>query len=465
VTRARSLGGLLIGAALLLAPASATAQPYDVPPTWGGDFWDRPRLTGSWWGLRDDLGKKGVVLDTDLLLTPQGVSGGKNTAAEFWGNAEYTLNVDTQKLGLWPGGFFRISGQTAFGTSVNDDSGALVPVNLATLVPNLGEEGTGLTNLTITQFLSPKFGLVAGKIFLLDAFQGEFYGNYRTQFMNAALNFPTTAAMVPLSAYGGGLIVIPTDWLLLSALAVDPSGTVTNNDISEAFDDGAMVVASGKVTIKPFGLRGTQSVGGIWSNKSHFSLDQDPSNIARLLAEERFPRLANPGRLLTRILERFRPDLLTPTQPPKREDTTWFVYYSFEQYFWHPGGDQTRGIGLFFNFGASDGKANPIKYSFVTGIGGKGVVPGRPHDSFGVGWARTEASGNFVPFLRDTFNLGLGTGDTVEMYYNAAVTSWLSASLDLQVVSPTIKKAVGSDGNLKDIDTAVVVGARLYARF
>jgi hypothetical protein len=49
--------------------------------------------------------------------------------------------------------------------------GALVPVNVATLVPDLGEAATG-TNLIITQFLSPKFGLVAGKIFLLDGFQG-----------------------------------------------------------------------------------------------------------------------------------------------------------------------------------------------------------------------------------------------------------------------------------------------------
>src|SRR5262245_62957509 len=94
---------------LLLVAASASAQPVDVPPTWGGNFWDRPRLTGSWFGLRDEMGKKGVVLDLDLLLTPQGVaSGGVSTEAQFWGNAEYTLNVDTQKLGLWPGGFLNV---------------------------------------------------------------------------------------------------------------------------------------------------------------------------------------------------------------------------------------------------------------------------------------------------------------------------------------------------------------------
>jgi porin len=265
--------------------------------------------------------------------------------------------------------------------------GALVPVNVATLVPDLGEAATG-TNLIITQFLSPKFGLVAGKIFCSTASRGVL--------RRVPHPVHEHRAELPHDRRDGPTLRHPDDWLLLSALAVDPSGTVMNNDVSEAFDDGAMVITSAKVSIKPFGLRGTQSVGGIWSNKSHLSLQQDPSNIAPLLAEERFPRLADPGRLLTRILQRFRSDLLTPTQPPKREDTTWFVYYSFEQYFWHPGVDQTRGIGMFFNFGTSEGKANPIKYSFITGIGGKGVVPGRPHDTFGVGWARTEVSGNFV---------------------------------------------------------------------
>jgi hypothetical protein len=44
---------------LLLAMASvATAQPIDIPPTWGGSFWDRPRLTGSWFGLRTISGRR-----------------------------------------------------------------------------------------------------------------------------------------------------------------------------------------------------------------------------------------------------------------------------------------------------------------------------------------------------------------------------------------------------------------------
>src|SRR5262245_27712572 len=96
---------LSIGLVLLAVAGGASAQPLDIPPTWGGSFWDRPRLTGSWFGLRDDLGRKGVVIDLDLLQVPQGViTGGQDDVAKYGGLAEYTLDVDTQKLGLWPGG-------------------------------------------------------------------------------------------------------------------------------------------------------------------------------------------------------------------------------------------------------------------------------------------------------------------------------------------------------------------------
>jgi len=68
---------------------------------------DRPRLTGDWGGWRDELGKMGIVVDLDLLLTPQvNIAGGRNTGGNFWGNIDYTLNIDTQKAGPLAGRFF-----------------------------------------------------------------------------------------------------------------------------------------------------------------------------------------------------------------------------------------------------------------------------------------------------------------------------------------------------------------------
>ena len=141
------------------------------------------------------------------------------------------------------------------------------------------------------------------------------------------------------------------------------------------------------------------------------------------------------------------------------------MYYGFDQYLWHPGGDPKRGIGVFFTFGASDGEANPIKYSYAMGIGGNGVVPGRPRDTFGVGWARTEFSSDLVPFLRQRLGLGLEREDAIEMYYNVSVTSWLNATVSLQVIEPALTKTLSSSGRLEDADTAVVAGLRLHMRF
>jgi porin len=199
-------------------------------------------------------------------------------------------------------------------------SGAIVPVNTAALIPGINDNTSALLNLTFMQFLSPQFGLVAGKINTLDLSGTEFYGDYRTQFQNTALVSPMTLNQVPLSAFGGGVIVLPSEDITLSALVLDPEGSPTSDNLGKAFSDGVMVVGGGQLTVRPFGLVDHQNLGFMWNDEDRFSLTQDPSNIALLLLNDRFPRLANPGPVLTRILQRFFPALLTPTQPANRDE-------------------------------------------------------------------------------------------------------------------------------------------------
>ncbi len=467
---ARRVGALsaataLFGVTLVLAPIRAGAQPYAVPPTWGGDFLSRPRLTGDWGGLRDELGAKGVVLDVDLLVTPMDVwSGGKNTGGDTWGNADYTLNLDTQKLGLWPGGFLKISVDTSFGTAVNN-SGAIIPIDTAYIVPAPNDRATTLMNATFMQFLSAKLGVLLGKINMLDAAEQEFYGDYRTQFLNTAFNFPMTTAFAPISAFGGGAIVLPTPDLTMSVLALGSNNTPTDNDVGDAFSQGTVVLGSGAMTIKPYGLVGHQSASFLWSSQDRFSLEQDPANLVALRLQNRFPRLDNPGPILADILARYFPNLIIPASPPNQESSSWALGYAFDQYLWQPPGDPKHGVGVFFSFGVSDGNPNPIKYAFLAGIGGKGV-PGRPDDSYGLGFARTQFSGAFVPLLRERLGLGLDHENAFELYYNLALTGWLSITPDLQVVNPGLKRTLNPTGTgLMNVDTATIAGVRFRVRF
>ena len=247
-------------------------------------------------------------------------------------------------------------------------------------------------------------------------------------------------------------------------MVLDADGTPTNSDISKAFQNGVQVLAFGQVAIKPFGLVGHQNFGGYWSNKTRISLIQDPSNVANFLLKERFPLLGNPGPILERILERFAPELLNPVQPANTTSSTWALIYGFDQYFWQPAGDPKRGIGMFFNFGASDGVANPVKYSLMSGSGatGRSGTSGRqlrrrlgPHP----------VQPQLLPLLRERFDLGLDKEDVVEAFYNAAITKWLRISLDLQVINPGLQKTLSDDRNLKGVNNVVVGGVRTYIRF
>jgi porin len=439
------------------------ALPYDTPETWGGDLASRPRLTGDWGGARDDMARKGVVLDLDLYWMPQTItSGGKNEESGAWGNAIATLNVDTQKAGLWAGGFFKLQTVTSFGDNLARDTGAIVPANITWMLPSPTETDTGLQELTYTQFFSHQLGVFLGKINSI-APTNVLHGDYNTGFLNTALNLPLALAMVPLSAYGAGALYLPSHEVILAGMVLDPSGTIMNDDLGDAFDDGVMVLASADLKVNLFGLPGHQNLTFAWSNKDHTSLIQDPANIARHLLEARFPLLGDPGPTLIEIFDKLG---LPPTsQPLNMEDETWAAVYSFEQFLWQPVGDHKRGIGMFFSAGVSDGKANPIEYSYSLGLVGKGVVPGRPRDDFGIGWARTEFSDNFVPDLRDRLNLGLDHEDAVELYYNASVTPWLSISPSLQIISPGLNKALDSSGDFKSLDTTYIAGVRVGIRF
>jgi porin len=269
------------------------------------------------------------------------------------------------------------------------------------------------------------------------------------------------AALFPLSTFGASVIYVPSPDVNLSVMLLDPSGTIENDDVNDAYDDGVFAVATGEVKTNLLGLTGNQGLLLYWSDKERTSLVQDPSNITRLLLNEKFPRLGD----LSEILGGFAPDLVEPTEPLNKENDTWTAVYSAEQFLWQPSGDPKRGIGAFLSAGVSDGRANPIKYSYTLGLVGKGVVPGRVNDDIGIGWSRAEFSDNFVPSLRNTFDLGLKHEDAVEMYYKASITPWLSVSPTVQIINSGVNKSIDSSGNVKDLDTTYIAGARLGVRF
>jgi len=431
---------LLVGIGICL---STQAIAEDLVTNYSGEFWARSTLTGDWGGIRNDLTKKGITFDISLTQIGMGIiGGGKDTGWEYGGRGNLTLNVDTQKLGLWPGGFLTVEVEGSFGNDVNFDTGALMPVNSNQFFPMPGSNELDIPALTFTQFFSEYAGVFAGKMDTTSGDANEFaHGKGDKQFFNLALNFnPVAILAAPYSTLGAGVMVLPTKDLnsaIISVMAISSDGEANSFSFDTLFKGNMTYGVNGRVRTDFFGLTGHQFVGAMYSTKNFASLDQN----LRFIIENR---------------------------TIKEKDSSWCFFYNFDQYIYEPKKGSDQGIGVFGRFGASDGNPNPIHYFYSIGIGSKGIVRGRPLDTFGLGYYFIDVRNpKFIgpletrEFLRDEYG--------VEAYYNIGITTWMKLTPDIQVVRPAQKKKIlGQDiltASIKDVDTATVIGIRLQLIF
>ena len=419
--------------------APAVAQTSSTAP-YSGDIWHRSTLTGDWFGARNDLAAKGITFDMSLTQVYQGtVDGGKDDAWKYGGRGDLTINVDTHKLGLWPGGHFRVEVEGNFAKSVNALTGALNPVNTNQLFPTPTGNNLNVPNVSFMQFFSPYAAVMLGKLALLTPTSGDMnefaHGKGDTQFMNGAFNInPVTLLTVPYSALGAGLIILPTKdphAAIIGFSVLQSNGKASTIGFEDLHSNELSFVGEARVRTDFFGLTGHQLIGGAYSNKTFNSLNQD----LRLFVE---------------------------TRTIQKQDGSWMVYYNFDQYLYEVKKGSDQGIGIFGRVGVSDGNPNPIRCFFSFGVGGKGIIPGRPLDRFGIGYYYMDVNnpkftgllGRTGELLRDEYGF--------EAFYNVAITPWLQLTPDIQVIRPA-QKRVAANG--KGIDTASVLGFRLQMIF
>jgi porin len=424
-----------VGAVPTLAESSTETKPSSGGP-YSGDLWHRSTLTGDWGGLRNDLAAKGVTVDLSLTQIYQGiVGGGKDDNWKYGGRGNLTVNVDTQKLGLWPGGFLTLEVEGNFNKSVNSQTGALMPVNSNQIYPTPGSENLNVPQVSFMQFFSPYVGVILGKLDTISGDANEFaHGKGDTQFLNLALNInPVSVVTVPYSTLGAGLIILPTKdpkAAIINFMVLQANGKASTSGFEDLNSSKLTFAGEARVRTDFFGLTGHQLIGGTYSNKKFTSLDQS----LRFFIES--------GSI-------------------EEKSSSWNIYYNFDQYLYEPKKGSGQGIGIFGRFGASDGNPNPMHYFYSIGIGGKGIIPSRPLDRFGLGYYYMDVkSPKFTgplatrEFLRDEYGF--------EAFYNIAITPWMQLTPDIQVIRPAQKEVIASREN---VGTATVLGLRLQLVF
>ena len=101
--------------------------------------------------------------------------------------------------------------------------------------------------------------------------------------------------------------------------------------------------------------------------------------------------------------------------------------------------------------GLADQDTNPVEWSLSAGIGGRGIIPSRDNDTFGVGYFYTNIQTTRLSGIVGVENQTQG----FEAFYNIAITPAAHLTLDAQIVEPI-------NSNL---DTAVILGMRLNLSF
>lgn len=437
----------------------AATQPAGMPsiiqelPDYGGDLTHRKYLTGDWGGARTELAQKGLLFELDLTQLLQGnAHGGRDTnnAFRYSGSADYTIRLDTARMGLWPGGLFTFHGETKIGDNVNPKVGSLMPPNYQGVLPVPDEPGkTTLSEFYVMQALSEKFVIAAGKIDLTAlGDQNAFASNQRTQFMNTAFRInPVLFYGAPYTTMGAGVILLPAKWLQIATLVADndPDGAATTTGFNTAFHgrDWYSVMQEYDFTIKPFDKIGHQRFGWFWTSRDFAEIGGDgriqfpPVVGSSLIPRRAIPRWARVLRLGNTYYS--LTDLETSAD-------TWGLYYNFDQYLFTEADDPEQGIGVFGRFGYG-GDPNFFEQFYSLGFSGKGSIPARDRDTWGIGYYLANINDNINP----AFDLHCEQG--VEVFYNIEIAPWCHLTPDLQV----IVDPGGSDRN----DVAVVYGLRM----
>jgi len=411
-----------------------------------GDFWNRATLFGDPGGWRSRLYDQGITLDAQLTQVFQGVVSGGSAKGkghgQYNGLFEATLTFDTAKLGLWSGGLFILTEQTSFGDPLKSQAGSLSPINQTALWPKAYEDSSVLMEYHLIQALPFNTVAIVGRLDpsnYLD--QNSFSSTSDSQFLNVSMNSnPLFGRFLTYSTYAALLMTKVTDDLTLAYGAWTPN-TAPGEYGGDWNDFGAAVYPIFKY--KAFNHPGMISAIAAYTSKDAVDV-------------------GNP---------RFVPGVITGNVPTKTDN--WIAELSGEQYFWEPKGasvpkaeggrkedfhvptkdfaQDRPGLGIFYRFSFTPEDRSAYNIYLSGGVGGRGVIPGRPYDRFGVGafWLKESSD------LKKQPGQLLGDEVGVEAFYNFAITPWLQLSLDAQWISPGIQSS----------DNAWVLGTRLNTRF
>lgn len=394
-------------AVLFFAIAAAPLEASDY--TTGAVGWlERPHLTGDRTRPRERLKGAGFTVRSRLSQFIQGiVSGDGEDKFESGGKIDLQLITDLAKFGLWDGLSFTVKAEHNFGDSLNGFGGTLVPVNTALAFPGIvGEDAIDITNFYFTQRFGDTGVLLFGKINMFDVASSKRFagGAGIDSFWNTTFVAPPSGLVPPYLF--GAVVSYKTPSVNYGLWIYDPLDCVNRMCLEAPFSEGVTIRGSIEFPVMIAGLQGHQGFVALYST-------YDGTDLTSL------DKITTPP---------FDPALLDT------KSARYYFAYTFDQYLYRSPTNPDEGVGLFGQFGISDGNPTRLHWSAHIGLGGTGLIPGRSRDKWGIGYYYSTLSDPLKDAVAPLTTLRDEQG--VEAFYEFAVAPWFSVGTDLQVIRP-----------------------------
>ncbi len=425
------------------APDDASAQEDAVQgmlpvPDYSGRWTTRPFLSGDWGGSRRDWANMGIIFDLNWLQIGQGVvSGGVDERWAYATNLDYNLSLDLARMDVMPGALITFRGQSRFGSTVNEDTGLLLPVNTYSFFPAtspLDEDVPfTITELNYLQFFSDHLGVLLGKITTMGNTNEFAGGEGQSQFMNFQFIFPAVFAQVaPYSTLAVGGLWLPSPDVTVSSMLMN----LTDSSTTSGFDDigdGASWANTVGFQYRLGNLPGGTTLTGIYAFNGDFAqvggINIDPgTGISLKRKREAWAVFLSGWQYLH-----------TEEEPPAKIDAG-------------DGRQDLEGLGVFASLGLGDKDTNPVTLSAAIGLSGRGTIPSRGDDTWGLGY--------FYNSLQEQRSIVIGNSVTsttagLEAYYSIAIAQSVLLTLDFQWTKSAFHR----------VDDSIVLGVRLNISF
>jgi porin len=272
-------------------------------------------------------------------------------------------------------------------------------------------------NIYFIQFLSKTDKVVLGKINNMDLgnFSSFSGGLGLRHFMNNAFVGPPNGITVPYVF--GAYYMSNNEKRDLTIALYDSNSRVNKLGFNDLFQDGVTLFVSADLVTNFFGKKGKQGLTAVGSTK-------EVSNLNDL--EDFFPPTGN------YIGEK---------------SNRWSVAYFFEQTLFVNPEKKTEDFGVFGQAGLTDGKGSFADLFFLLGVSGNSPIGKRHQDRWGIAYSYVSLTDGLSEFRAPTipgFFPGIEVNDresTLEAYYSAQLTPWVSLGINYQLIVPGVTEA------------------------